>query len=116
MYDLKVDSKTVIPAGSQAKGQIVLCQAAKGMGKPGKLSIEPKHLVAPDGTIIDLSGSPVQYNGEDKSTIAWVAGAAGLLLTCIGGVAVFLIKGGEAEILPGASIDCNVSTDVEISI
>lgn len=116
MYDVKTDGQVVIPAGTNAKGQVVSCQPAKGMGKPGAISIQVKTLAAPDGTMIYLSSSTNQYKGVNRSALAWIAGGALFLTTCIGGIVVFIIKGGEAETQSGISIDANVSTDTEITI
>lgn len=116
MRDVKTAGQIAIPAGTVAKGQVVACKPAKGIGKPGAISVQVKNLTAPDGTMVYLSSPTNQYKGEDKSTLAWIAGGTLFFFTCIGGLVVFMIKGGEAEIQTGMSIDAYVSTDTEITI
>ena len=66
VYNVRAEGKTVIPSGTVAKGQVVFCQRAKGVGKPGQISIQIRNLTAPDGTMVPLSGSPIQFKGTDR--------------------------------------------------
>ena len=61
-----------------------------------------------------LSTIPVKSEGKDNSMIAYAVGGALCLLTVIGAVAVFFIKGGEGEIDAGKMIEGRVSSDTEI--
>ncbi len=108
-YDVKVDSKTVIKAGTIAKGQVTRSQKAKGLGKAGHLEIQVSNVAAVDGTIIPLASSNLYQEGEDKESTAIVLG----LLICI----LFLtMKGKNAEIPPGTEINASSAGTVYINI
>ena len=113
LYDVKSEGKKIIPAGTRASGKIVKCVKAKGIGKPGTISIDVSNLVI-NGSVVTLSTIPVKSEGKDNSMIAYAVGGALCLLTVIGAVAVFFIKGGEGEIDAGKMIEGRVSSDTEI--
>ena len=113
LYDVKSEGKKIIPAGTRASGKIVKCEKAKGIGKPGTISIDVSNLVI-NGSVVTLSTIPVKSEGKDNSMIAYAVGGALCLLTIIGAVAVFFIKGGEGEIDAGKMIEGRVSSDAEI--
>lgn len=107
--DIDVDGKTVIAAGSMAKGQITRSQKAKGLGKAGFLEITIKSVTAIDGQEVYLAGGNVSEEGDDQQTLAIVLG----LFVCI----LFLfIKGKDAEIPPGFSFDSNVASTINIQV
>jgi hypothetical protein len=113
LYDVMNEGKKIIPAGTRASGKVVKCEKAKGLGKPGTISIDVSNLVI-NGSNIPLSTIPIKKEGDDNSLIAYAVGGALCLLTIIGGVAVFFIKGGEGEIDAGKMIEGRVSSDSEI--
>ena len=73
-YDVKVDNKTVIAAGSIAKGQVMRAQKAKGLGKEGFVEIQIKSVTAVDGQEVFLTGGNVYQEGEDKQTLSILLG------------------------------------------
>lgn len=107
--DVKAEGKTVIPAGSIAKGQITRSEKAKALGKAGFLEIQIKSVTAVDGQEVYLSGGNVNETGDDQQSLAIVLG----LFVCI----LFLfLKGKNAEIPPGFSFSSNVASTMTIEI
>ena len=107
--DVKVDGQTVIQAGSIAKGQIIRSEKAKGIGKAGFLEIQIKSVTAIDGQEVYLSGGNINEEGDDKQSLAIVLG----IFVCI---LLLLIKGKDAEIPPGFSINSNVASTMNIEV
>ena len=115
LYDVKSNDNTLITAGTRATGKISLCTASKGKGQPGVVAIDISNLRI-NGTIIPLSSSPIKSKGEDKATLAWGVGIGACLLTGIGIIAVFFIKGGDGELEAGKIMEGNVATETEINL
>lgn len=108
-YDVKVDNKTVIAAGSIAKGQVMRAQKAKGLGKEGFVEIQIKSVTAVDGQQVFLTGGNVYQEGDDKQTLAILLG----VFVCI----LFLtMKGKNAQVPPGYQVSSSVATTMNISI
>ena len=108
-YDVKVDNKTVIAAGSIAKGQVMRAQKAKGLGKEGFVEIQIKSVTAVDGQEVFLTGGNVYQEGEDKQTLSILLG----VFVCI----LFLtMKGKNAQVPPSYQISSSVATTMTISI
>jgi hypothetical protein len=108
-YDVKVDGKTVVAAGSIAKGQVMRAQKAKGLGKEGFVEIQIKSVTAADGQEVFLTGGNVYNEGEDRQTLAIVLG----IFVCI----LFLtMKGKNAQVAPGYQVTSAVATTMTIKI
>lgn len=108
MSDVKVDGKTVIPAGSIAQGQIVRAKKSGLLGSEGELEISVKSVKAVDGTNIYLSSNNISDEGSNKVALSIV-----LTLCCLFG---FLIKGGKAEIPAGTQVQGMVASNTEINV
>lgn len=108
LNDIKVDGKTVISAGSIAKGQITRAKKNALMGSAGELTVAVKSVRAVDGTTVYLSSNILSDEGNNKLAISIV-----LTICCLFG---FLIKGGKAEIPAGAQIEGTVISNVEINL
>lgn len=107
--DVKVDGKTVVAAGSIAKGQVMRAQKAKGLGKEGFVEIQLKSVKAADGQEIFLTGGNVYQEGDDKQTLAILLG----VFVCI----LFLtMKGKNAQVPPGYQVTSSVATTMTIKI
>ena len=107
--DVKVGDKTVISAGSIAKGQVMRAKKAKGLGKEGFVEIQIKSVQAVDGQEVLLSGGNVYQEGDDKQTLSILLG----VLVCI----LFLtMKGKNAEVPPGYQVTSGVATTVTIKV
>ncbi len=108
-YDVKVEGKTVVSAGSIAKGQVVRAQKAKGLGKEGFLEIQVKSVTAADGQEVFLSGGNVYQEGADKQTAAILLG----VFVCV----LFLfMKGKNAQVPPGYQVSSSVATTMTIKV
>jgi hypothetical protein len=108
-YDVKVDGKVVVSAGSTARGQVMRAQKAKGLGKEGFLEVQIKSVTAVDGQEVFLTGGNVYQEGEDKQTVAIILG----LFVCI----LFLaMKGKNAQVPPGYQVTPTVATTVSIRV
>ena len=107
--DVKAGGKTVIAAGSIAKGQIVRSEKAKGLGKAGFLEVQIKSVTAVEGQEVYLSGGNLNNEGDDKQTLAIVLG----IFVCI---LLLFIKGKDAQIQPGFSVNTSVSTTMNIEV
>ena len=108
MSDVKVDGKTVIPAGSIVQGQIVRAKKSGLLGSEGELEISVKSVKAVDGTNIYLSSNNISDEGSNKVALSIV-----LTLCCLFG---FLIKGGKAEIPAGTQVQGMVASNTEINV
>lgn len=106
--DVKVDDKVVIPAGSIAKGQIVSAKKNGLLGTAGEVSVTLKSVAAVDGTVVPLTSSVLNDEGDDKLVVSIV-----LTLLCFFG---FLMKGGKAELSSGAQVQATVLSNTEISL
>lgn len=104
VYNIKLKGKTVIPAGSIAKGKITYAQRPKMWGKPGKIEITIESLSVGNETL-PLSSSPYTEEGESRATTAWIFFGVSLIILwpCI--FVPFIIKGKEAILTPHTTID-----------
>lgn len=108
-YDVVVDGKTVIAAGSIAKGQVTRSQMAKGLGKEGFVEIQIKTVTAADGQEVFLTGGDIYQAGENRQTLSIVLG----ICVCI----LFLtMKGKNAVVNPGYEVTPTVATTTTIRI
>jgi hypothetical protein len=108
-YDVQVEGKIVVAAGSIAKGQVMRAQKAKGLGKEGLVEIQIKSVTAVDGQEVFLTGGNVYQEGEDKQTMAILLG----VFVCI----LFLtMKGKNAQVPPGYQVTSSVATTMTVKI
>ncbi len=108
LEDIKVNGKTVISAGSIAKGQVTRAKKNGLLGFEGELTIDIKSVRAVDGTTIYLSGNNLFDEGSNRLALSIV-----VTLFCLLG---FLIKGGKAEIPAGSQIQGIVTSNAEINL
>jgi hypothetical protein len=114
-HNVIVDNQVVIAAGSIAYGHILQLNKRKGLGQPGYIEIKVDHVTAVDGTQVTLSSPPLSAEGENRDGVAMglavglccVIGPLGLLFLCI--------KGGPAELYPGAEINATTLYDIEVT-
>ena len=107
-HDVKVDDKVIIPAGSLAKGQITERKSSSLLGIPGEVAVTIKSITASDGTLIPLSSNSLSDEGQNKVVVSVV-----LTLLCLFG---FIIKGGQAEISAGSTIQAYVASNTEVNV
>ncbi|MBL0317059.1 MAG: hypothetical protein IPP69_15370 [Flavobacteriales bacterium] len=108
-YDVKIEGKTVIAAGSLARGQVMRAQKPRGIGRPGSVDIQIKTVTAVDGQEVFLSGGNVYQEGEDRQTESVILG----IFVCI----LFLaMKGKNAQVPAGYQISSSVATTMTIQV
>ena len=116
LRDVEVDDQVVIEGGSTAYGKVTEQNKAKGLGKPGQLSVRVERVMAVDGSMIYVSGDNLNREGEDKKGTAIACIVVGLfvlgLLFWIG----FLVKGGEAVIPSGTRTMARTNSTEEIEV
>ena len=105
--DVKVGDNVVVRAGSIAKGLVTRAEMAKGLGKQGSIEVQIKSVVSVDGQLIPVVGNNIYQQGEDKQTLAIVLGVVLCLL-------FLTMKGKNAEIPVGTTVDANTATNMVI--
>ncbi len=108
VYDIKVDQKVVVKAGTIAKGQVQRVEKNGAFGKPGKIEVAIKSVTAVDGQTIYLTGGNLSEEGADKQTLSIALG----IFVCI---LCFFIKGKNATIPPGTQLNATVATETSIA-
>lgn len=108
-FNVKAEGKVVIKAGSIAKGQVTRIQKARGLGRQGYAEIQIKTVQAVDGQMVPLTGGNIYNEGEDRQVLAWGLGIFVCLL-------FLMIKGKNAQIPSGTSVDANVAMDMDIAV
>ena len=108
-YDVKVDNKVVIQAGSTVNASVTRAERSKGIGKPGEFDIQLKDVKSVDGQIINLGGKSIFRQGDNKATLSIVLGVVVCLL-------FLLIKGKPAIIPAGYNVEANIIGNYNIKL
>lgn len=103
-----IDGDIVFAAGAEAVGEVSTSQKKGGIGKPAKIGVTAITVEAVDGTKVAVSGT-TYFEGENKQSSTLII----TLLCCILGL---LMKGGDAEIPAGATLDASVDMEVSITV
>ncbi len=106
--DVVIDGDIVFAAGAEAAGEVSTSQKKGGIGKPAKIGVTAITVEAVDGTMVAVSGT-TYIEGEDKQSTTLII----TILCCILGL---LMKGGDAEIPAGATLDASVDMEVSITV
>lgn len=105
------DGAVLIPAGTKGQGQIVHAAKARGGGKAGELIANARYLTCGNAKIplgyLKLSMSGVSRAG----TATRVSAVAGLT----GGVAAFIITGGQVHVPAGTQAQAKVTADTALT-
>ncbi len=115
-YNVTIDGKVVIPAGSEAYGKIINCSKAAALGKPGYLEINVEEVKAKDGTIIPLSSVNIAKEGKSNKGLAIGLAVGGFFVLTIWSAFFLLIKGKNVKIESQTKITANVLYDTEINV
>ena len=107
-HDVIIDGETIFAAGATATGEVTQSQNAGGIGKPAKIGVTAITVEAVDGTMVAVSGTAF-IEGEDKQSSTLII----TLLCCILGL---LMKGGDAEIAAGTTLEATVDMEVSVTI
>lgn len=100
--DITVDGKTVIPANSVAKAQVVRARKNGLLGREGEIQLSVNSVTAVDGTQVVLTGGTLADEGRNKLVVSW--------LLC------FLLKGGQGELTAGLTCSPIVAGNTTISV
>ncbi len=120
-YAVKVGREIVIPAGSQVRGTVVSVRKRKDAGRPGKITIKAESVQAIDGSQVPLNSENLSRKGKSKAGLAWglTIGAFLLFVWFLIGLLsplFLLIKGKDAIIPAGTSINATTYSNTEIQI
>jgi hypothetical protein len=115
-YDVKVNDKIVIPAGTIAKGQVVMAQSAKGCGQAGLIEIKATSVNTIDGQQVPLYSSNIRREGESNKGLAWGLSCGGCFIMSPLSFFFLLIKGEEGFIPGGTPVDSQTTVNVTVII
>ena len=115
-FDIKVNDKTVIQAGTIAKGQVVMAQRAKGCGKAGLIEIKAITVNTIDGQQVQLYSSNCRREGDNKKGLAWGLSVGGCFVISPLSFFFLLIKGKEGIIPGGTSVDAQTTSNVTVKV
>lgn len=112
-YDVVVNRRVVIAAGSPARGIITRLDKPKMMGKGGYMEIQPQYVNTVDNQMLPISASPLRLEGK-KNGWAWAGIVVGVATGGVGAAATGFIKGKNARIESGMTIFGSVASTREI--
>ncbi len=114
IYDITVDGKTVIPAGTLAKGIVRRVSKAKGAGRAGVIELQVESITINDQQI-GLTSNTLLVEGENKKALAWGLTGGGFFV--VGPLSFFflLIKGESAVIQAGTKLDATLVKTVSVN-
>ena len=103
-----IDGRPVIAAGATGMGEVSAASKKGSVGKAASISVLARSVNAVDGTVIPLRGTK-SVQGDSKTTES-----VGItVLCCIGGL---LMKGEDAQILDGSTIDGYVLSATSVDL
>jgi hypothetical protein len=114
--EVKVKDKILIPAGSIAKGVVVMSKPARNCGKAGQIEIKAVSVTSIDGQTLPLSSLSISVEGDNKKALAWGLSAGGCFVISPLSFFFLLIKGEEAEINSRTTLDARILTDAKILV
>lgn len=115
-FDIVVNNRTVVAAGSIAKGIVSRAQQGKGMGKAGVVEITPQYVQSVDGQFIPISGTPMIFEGKNRSGLAVGGVVLGIATGGIATAATGFLKGKNAQVPVGTSMTCSIASTREITV
>jgi|GEM_PF-745870 len=108
LQEVTVNGEVAFEAGAPASGQVTQSEKPGSIGKPAVIGVALQSAQAVDGTLVPVSGMKV-VEGENKQTSSLIV----TILCCVLGL---LLKGGNAEIQAGTTMDATVELATEITI
>ena len=115
-YDVKVDKKVVIPAGSIAKGVILKTNKPKIFGKAASIEIQIKEVTTYDDQVISLSGDPIHKEGTSRVALSWILFGVSMIILWPLIFIPFFTKGDNIIIPTGMNFDFTTSQSTDIYI
>jgi hypothetical protein len=115
-YNVVTNKKTAIAAGALGTATVSEVKKPRGFGGGGRLEVQVQSVQAVDGQQILLSGIPNITEGGNRKGLAWGLSIGLFLFTLVGGAIGFFIKGKDAELKAGTTINSSVASDSKIDI
>ena len=115
-YDVKVDKKIVIPAGSIAKGIVLKTNKPKIFGKAASIEIQIKEVTTVDDQILPLKGTPIHKEGANKVALSWLLFGISMIILWPLIFIPFFTKGDNIIIPTGYNFDFVTAKSMEILI
>lgn len=112
-YDVVINRRVVIAAGSPARGIITRLDKPKMMGKGGYMEIQPQYVNTVDNQMLPISASPLRLEGK-KNGWAWAGVIIGVATGGVGTAATGFIKGKNARVESGMTIFGSVASTREV--
>ena len=112
-YDVVINRRVVIAAGSPARGIITRLDKPKMMGKGGYMEIQPQYVNTIDNQMLPISASPMRLEGK-KNGWAWAGVIVGVATGGVGAAATGFIKGKNARVESGMTIFASVASTREV--
>jgi len=104
--DVTVNGVVVIKSGANAMGEVTTAEKPGIVGAPGSLNISVRTVEAVDGSSVPISGS-LSLTGTSKQTTSILV----TILCCVLGL---LVKGEDARVLQGTTLDSSVSVATKV--
>lgn len=114
--DVMVKDRLIIPAGTEAVGEVEEVTAAGRLGRDGRILVDFKSLPAIDGTQVPLAVAEKATEKNKSLELAAGASMAGvILLGPIGLAGAYFVKGKDVVIPTGTEFYVEVKRDVRVS-
>lgn len=117
-FDIEVDGKVLITAGSMGTAMITRLEKPKSFGKSGLIEITPISVSAVDGQQVMVTGMPFIIEGagggKTKAIAASIGAAA--LTGGVGLIAGAFVKGKNASINAGTILMANTVSNAKIEL
>lgn len=108
MDNIIKDGKVLIPAGSQAFGEVTESKKNGMLAKGGKLGLQLKYVIAADESIVPLRGIKTKKGDNYQAEM--------IALSVIFDPTWLLMKGGQAKLNQGTKIEAFVDKDCFIQV
>ena len=105
--DVNVDWKTVIPAGTLAKGTVYEAKRSTAFGTRGRLGIKLRYLILPSGDQVSFTSSEVYIKGVNRTPLSVII----FSLTCLP-----FPCGGKAQMTAGYVVDATVASNTTVVV
>ncbi len=113
-YDVANAGKVLIEQGTPVVLDVTK-KRARGVGKPGVITVYVLSTTAVDGQTIAFGGEPVKFEGKKKKGLAIGLGVGlGVGCLCPPLLACLAIKGGQAEVTAGTMLNAIVTSTYEV--
>lgn len=115
-YDVKVNKKVVIPAGSIAKGIVLKSSKPKIFGKAASIEIQIKELTTYEDQVISLSGDTIHKKGTSRVALSWILFGISMIVLWPLIFIPFFTKGDNIIIPTGMNFDFTTAQPTDIYI